>query len=121
MLIPEREKEIDMSIEEPLNDQEKEEDYELSLYIDTFVSEETPAEDTGRLQIIIRAPKLQREETQAQKLVTNLAEESLFLTEDQGGEIDAENPKYSITKENISKLSKEITASRKRKRTQEQE
>ena len=45
--IPTREKEIDMSIEEPLTDQEKEEDYELSLYINTFVSEETPAEGTG--------------------------------------------------------------------------
>ena len=55
-----------MSIEETLTDQEKEEDYELSLYIGTFVSKETPAEGIGRLQIIIRPPTLQREETQTQ-------------------------------------------------------
>ena len=100
-----------------LADQEKEEDYELILYIGTFVSEETQSEGTGRLQIIIKPPTLQREETQAQQLVTNLAEEILVSTEDQGGEIDTENPKYDVTKENIRKLSKEIVASRKGKRT----
>ena len=54
-------------------------------------------------------------------MVTNPAEESLISTEDQGGEIDTENPKYVVTKEDIRKLSKEIVASRKRKWTQEQE
>ena len=93
-----KEKEIDLLIEEPLIDQEKEEYYELSLYIGTFVLEERPAEDIGRLQIIIRPPTLQREETQAQQLVTNPAQESLVLTEDQGGEIDTENPEYAVTK-----------------------
>ena len=52
--IPAKAKEIDFSIEEPLTDQEKEEDYELNLYINTFVSEETPVGHTGRLQIIIK-------------------------------------------------------------------
>ena len=85
------------------------------------MSEETPAEGTGRLQIIIRPPTLQRQETQAQQLVTNPAEESLVSTKDQGGVLDTENPEYVVTKENIRKLSKEIAASRKRKRTQEQE
>ena len=47
-------KEINFSIEEPLTDQEKEEDYELNLYISTFVSEETLVEHTGQLQIIIK-------------------------------------------------------------------
>ena len=37
-----------------MTDQEKEEDYELNLYINTFVSEETPVEGTGRIQIIIK-------------------------------------------------------------------
>ena len=37
-------KKNDFSIEELLTDQEKEEDYELNLYINTFVSEETPIE-----------------------------------------------------------------------------
>ena len=43
------------------------------------------------------------------------------MTQDQGGEIDTENPEYVVTKENICKLSKEIVTSRKIKRTQEQE
>ena len=34
-------KQVDFSITEPLTDQEKEEDYELNLYINTFVSEDT--------------------------------------------------------------------------------
>ena len=54
-------------IEEPLTDQEKEEDYELNLYISTFVSEETPVETTGRLQIIIKPPTAQREEIHTEK------------------------------------------------------
>ena len=36
--IPAKAKETDFSIEEPLINQEKEEDYELKLYISTFVS-----------------------------------------------------------------------------------
>ena len=47
--IPTKAKETDFSIEEPLTDQEKEEDYELNLYISTFVLEETPVEATGGL------------------------------------------------------------------------
>ena len=47
-------KETNFSIEELLIDQEKEEDYELNLYISTFVSKETPVETTSRLQIIIK-------------------------------------------------------------------
>ena len=39
--IPAKAKEIDLSIEEPLIDQEKEEYYELRLYISTFVWEDT--------------------------------------------------------------------------------
>ena len=42
-------KQINFSIEEPLTDQEKEEDYELNLYISTFVSEETPIKHIDRL------------------------------------------------------------------------
>ena len=45
--IPAKAKEIDFSIEEPLTNQEKEEDYELNLYISTFVSEETLVTHTG--------------------------------------------------------------------------
>ena len=45
--IPANAKAIDFSIEEPLTEQEKEEDYELNLYISTFVSEETPIAHIG--------------------------------------------------------------------------
>ena len=81
------------------------------------MSEETPTEDTGRLQIIIKPPTTQREEKQKKQQVTNPAKESLISTQDQGGEIDTENPEYAVTKENIHKLLKEIAASRKIKIT----
>ena len=63
LLIPAREKEINFSIEEPLTNQEKEEGYKINLYINTFVSEETPVEGTGQLKIIIKPLTAQREET----------------------------------------------------------
>ena len=48
--IPAKAKEINQQIEEPLTDQEKEEDYELHLYISTFMSEDIPTEDTRKIQ-----------------------------------------------------------------------
>ena len=54
--IPAKAKETNFSIEQRLRDQEKEEYYELNLYISTFVSEETPVEHAGQLQIIIKPP-----------------------------------------------------------------
>ena len=56
-------KEATSAIEEPLTDQEKEEDYELRLHISNFMSKETPAEDTNRLQITIIRSITQREGT----------------------------------------------------------
>ena len=52
--MPEAAKQVDFSIEVLLTDQEKEEDYELNLYISTFLSEDTPVEPTGSLQITIK-------------------------------------------------------------------
>ena len=49
-------KQIDFSIKEPLTDQEKEEDYELNLYISTFMSEDLPVKPTGRVKKIIKPP-----------------------------------------------------------------
>ena len=46
---PARDKEMNQKIEEPLSDQEKEEDYELRLYISTFMLEDIPTEDTSKL------------------------------------------------------------------------
>ena len=40
--IPAKANEVNLAIEEPLTDQEKEEDYELRLHINTFVLKETP-------------------------------------------------------------------------------
>ena len=116
-----RAKETDLSIEEPLKYHEKEEDYELKLYISTFVSEETPVEGNSRLQIIIKPPTAQREETHTEQQVTNLAEEILIPNQDPRGEIETKNPEFALTKDNITRLSKEIATSRKRKKTQEHE
>ena len=65
--IPTKTKEIDFSIKELLTYQEKEEDYELNLYINTFVSEETPIEHTGQIQIIIKPLTSQRAEPQTEE------------------------------------------------------
>ena len=77
----EKAKEATLAIEEPLTDQEKEEYYELQLHISTFVSEETPTEDTNRLQITIIPPTAQRGSTQTEKQVTNPAEKSVSPTQ----------------------------------------
>ena len=86
-----------------------------------FVSEDTPVETTGQLQIIIKPPMAQREEIRADQQVTNSAAESLIPTKEPREETKAENPEYVITKGIIAKLSKEIVAARKRKRTQQQQ
>ena len=65
--VPEVVKQVDFSIEEPLTDQEKEEDYELNLYISTFVSKEALVEHTGRLQITIKPMTAKRTEPQTAK------------------------------------------------------
>ena len=54
--VPEAAKQVDFSVTEPLTDQEKEEDYELNLYISTFVTEDTPAETTSQVHITIKPP-----------------------------------------------------------------
>ena len=60
--------------------------------------EETPAEDTSRLQIRIIPPTAQREGTQTEQQVTNPAKKSVGPTQQQGGEkglednMETENP-----------------------------
>ena len=51
--IPAKAKEINQPIEEPLTDQEKEEDYELRLYISASVLEDTLTKDTSILELTI--------------------------------------------------------------------
>ena len=119
-------KKIDFSIEEPLTDQEKEEYYEMNLYINTFVLKETPVEHTSRIQIIIKPPTAQRaephtKETQVEQQVITPAAESIIQTQEPRVETEPENPKYAITKGIIKELSKEIAAARKKLRTQQQQ
>ena len=52
--ILEASKQVDFSIIEPLTDQEKEEDYELNLYISTFVSEDAPTVTTSQVHITVK-------------------------------------------------------------------
>ena len=90
------------------------------------MSEETPVEHTGRLQIIIKPLKAKREEpqteeTQIEKHVITLAAESLILTQEPRGETEPKNPEYAITNGIIIKLSKEIAAARKKLKTQQQQ
>ena len=54
--VPEAAKQVEFSIQEPLINQEKEEYYELNLYISTFVSEDTLVKPTVRVQITIKPP-----------------------------------------------------------------
>ena len=78
--------------------QEKEEDYELLLYISTFMSEDTLTEDTSKLQLMtIQQPQHQQE----------------IIPTQQQGEEETEKPEYMLTKENIRQLATIITKSRK--------
>ena len=117
--IPAKAKEVNLTIEEPLTNQEKEEDYELRLHISTFMSEETPAEDTNKLQLTIVPPMTQKGSTPTKQQVTKLAEKSISpVHQQEGGEgleedIESDNPKYVITKDKIKKLVREVSSARK--------
>ena len=82
----------------------------------TFVSEETLAEDTNRLQITIIPPTTQRGSIPTEQHVTKPAEESINSVQQQeGGEeleecIEPDNHEYAITKDTIKNLAKEIGA-----------
>ena len=65
--VPAAANKIDFSIEEPLTDQEKEEDYELNLSISTFVLEDIPIEPIGRVQITIKPLTSKRADPQPTK------------------------------------------------------
>ena len=69
LLIPANAKEINQQIEEPLIDQEKEEDYELLLYINTFTLKDIPTEDTRKLQQTISPQPLQIESAPTEQQV----------------------------------------------------
>ena len=60
------------------------------------------------------------EETHAKQQVTNPAKENLIPTHTPREVIEIENLEYAVTKEIITKLSKDIVATRKRERIQPQ-
>ena len=77
--MPTKDKELNLTIEEPLTDQEKEEDYELRLHISTFMSKEKLVEDTNRLQIKIIPPTTQRGNTPTEHQVAKPMEKNISL------------------------------------------
>ena len=90
------------------------------------MSEETLVEHIGQLQITIKPPTAKREEpqtakSQTQQQITPPAAESVTPTQEPGGETEPENPEYTVTKGIIRKLLKEIAASRKKLKTQQQQ
>ena len=103
-----------------MTDQEKEEDYELRLYINTFISEDTPIEDTSKIQQMISPQPLQIESAPIEHQVVVPIEKSTIPTHQQeGGEeieedVELDNPKYVMAKENLKKIEKEIVAARKK-------
>ena len=119
--MPEAAKQVDFSIEEPLTDQEKEEDYELNLYISTFVSKDTSIDHTGRVQITIKPlttkradPQLTKPQPQPQQQTTPPTLESVVLTQEPMGEVKPNNPEYAVSRGIIKKLANEIVAVRKK-------
>ena len=89
-----------------MTDQEKEEDYELHLYIITFMSEDIPTEDTSKIQQTIRPQPLQIESAPIEHQVVVPIEQSTIPTHQrEGGEEIKEDtkentPEYAMTKEN---------------------
>ena len=131
ILVPEAAKQINFSIIEPLTDQEKEEDYELNLYISTFVSEDILVEPTGRVQITIKPPtrfdpqltdqqpiEQQPTEPQPQQQATPPAPASVTPTQLPMNGVEHDNPEYALSKGIIQKLAKEIAAARRKLRAQ---
>ena len=83
--IPARFKSTNQLIEKPLIDQEKEEDYELHLYISTFMSEDTLTEDTSKLQLVTVLQPLQIESAPTENHAAVPTEQSIIPTHQQEG------------------------------------
>ena len=111
----------------PLTDQEKEEYYELNLYISTFVSEDLPVKPTGRVQITIKpstakqaVPQLAKPTPQQQQQTTPPAPANVILTQEPMPKVEPDNPEYAVSRGIIKKLAREIAAARKKIKGQEQ-
>ena len=105
--IPEAAKQIYFSIIEPLIDQEKEEDYELNLYISTFVSEDTSTVPTSRVHITVKPltvkvfnPQLteqQQPTVQPQQQTTPPASATIDPTQEPTGEVEVDDQEYALS------------------------
>ena len=126
--IPEAAKQVNFSIIELLTDQEKEEDYELNLYISTFVSEDTPTVPTSQVHITVKPltvkvvdpwPTEQQQPTvEPQQQTTPPAPAIINPTQEPTGEIEGNDLEYALSKSIIKKLAKEIAVARKKIKAQ---
>ena len=129
--IPEAAKQVDFSIIEPLTDQEKEEDYELNLYISTFVSEDSLTVPTSRVHITVKPPTVkvvdprpteqQQPTVEPQQQTTPPAPAIIDPTQEPTGEVEVDDPEYALSRSIIKKLAKEIAVARKKIKTQKQQ
>ena len=126
--IPEATKHVNFSTIEPLTDQEKEEDYNINIYISTFVSEDTLAKPTSRVHITVKPPtakvvdpqptEQQQPTVQPQQQTTPPAPSTVDPIQIPTGEVEDADPKYVLSKSIIKKLAKEIAIARKRIKAQ---
>ena len=72
-------------MEEPLINQEKEEDYELHLYISTFMLDDISIEDTSKLQLMTVPQPLQIGSVPTKHQVVASIEQSIIPTHQQEG------------------------------------
>ena len=123
--VPEAAKQVDFSIVEPLTDQEKEEDYELHLYISTFVTQDTPIGTPGQVHLTVKHPTAplvdlpsteQQQQTPVQTLPAVQQTVPLTPTVQQSaaadplqtptGEVAEDDPEYAVSCSVIKKLAK---------------
>jgi len=118
--IPEAAKQVDFSIVEPLTDQEKEEDYELHLYISTFVTQDTPIGTPGRVHLIVKHPTApvvdppteQQQTPPPAQQTAPPATQTVDPAQTPTGEVEEDNPEYAVSRSILKKLAKEIAIAR---------
>ena len=132
--IPEAAKQVDFSIIKPLTDQEKEEDYELNLYISTFVSKDTPTVPTSRVHLTVKPPtaKVAAPQPTEQQQPTEQTQPTVQQTTPPAAatvdpaqipteEVEEDNPEYALSRSIIKKLANEIAIARKKIKMQKQQ
>ena len=101
--IPKIAKNINQSIIEPLTDQEKEDNYEVCVHINSFTLQDTLTEEVKTLQVVVvPSTKQQIELTQQEEEAEQTNEETHLYNLP---------PEYVMTKENIHQLAIKISKS----------